>query len=164
MSISQRDRIVGLVLLTIALIWTGLVYETIPAGDPDTVGPRAFPLLLGIVLAGLSAIMVARAFAMREEAPRHDPAEPPQPAVSWLEAKMAGGVFLFIVLYGFFLERLGFRIATAALVAAAMIGPLKIRNPILIILFSVGMAVGCWLVFNKLLGAYMPYGSWTSMA
>ncbi len=164
MSVSHRDRLVGFVLLTIGLIWSGLVYETIPPGDPGTVGPRAFPLLLGIILVVLSAIMVVRSFFESEgadRAPAHGPAEP---SASWFEAKVAGGVFLFIVLYGFFLERLGFRIATAALVAAAMVGPLKIRNPLLIILFSVGMAVGCWLVFNKLLGAYMPYGSWTSMA
>jgi hypothetical protein len=30
------------------------------------------------------------------------------------------------------------------------------------LIFAVGIALGCWLIFNKLLGTYMPYGSWTS--
>ncbi len=77
---------------------------------------------------------------------------------------MAGGVFLFIVLYGFLLERVGFRIATAALVALAMAGPLKIRNPLTVAAFSLGVALGCWLIFNKLLGSYMPFGSWTGLS
>jgi hypothetical protein len=162
MNTSQRDRLVGAVLLAVALSWLGLVYETIPPVASAVVGPRAFPLLLGSILAVLSAVMVVRSFGGRNVNRSSDPDDANRPPATWLEVKIAGGIFLLIVGYGYLLERAGFRLATVVIVATAMIGLLNVRRPILILCFSFGISIGCWVFFDKLLGAHMPVGSWTA--
>ncbi len=164
MNPAMRDRFVGLTLLVVALIWSGLVYELIPTGDDSAgaIGPRAFPFLLGLILVALSAIMVVRSFVADD--PRRPAAmKPDHPQVSGLEVRMAGGIFLAILLYGYFMERLGFRLATFIMTAAMLTLMLKVRRPVLVLLYSVCVSIGCWVIFNKLLGAYLPTGSWTSL-
>ena len=52
------DRILGLVLLFVALVWLWLAFTYIPgARGAGETGPRAFPVLLGMVLAGLGVAL-----------------------------------------------------------------------------------------------------------
>jgi putative tricarboxylic transport membrane protein len=168
MTSNQRDRLVGTILLAVSLIWLSLVYETIPPVDGTIVGPRAFPLLLGGFLFILSLLMVIRSFGRGARAPygagHAEADEDKQAPANWLEVKLAGGIFLLIVAYGYFLERAGFRLTTALISAVALVVLLQVRRPVLILTYSVGIAVGCWLIFDKLLGAHLPVGSWTSFS
>ena len=52
MSEKKRDVVTGMLLLTLSLVWMLIVWRTIPPGTGGgDVGPRAFPLLLGALLA-----------------------------------------------------------------------------------------------------------------
>lgn len=162
MNATQRNRVVGLALLVVALIWSVLVYTTIPAGQgASPVGPRAFPLLLGIILAALSALMIIRP-ADADEEDEAVGGGPARDTGRWLELQMAGGLFLLILLYAFLMEKVGFLIATAMVSVIALAGILKVRKPRLILFYSLGVSVGSWIIFGKLLGAYLPLGSWIS--
>lgn len=166
MNATQRSRVVGLVLLAFALIWSVIVYQTIPAGDQGgAIGPRDFPLLLGVILAALSAILVIRpampAEAEDESAGGKGRAEGDK--ASWLEVQMAGGIFLLLILYGFLMEKFGFLIATATMSVIALAGFLGVRKPVQILIFSCSVALISWVIFGKLLGAYLPPGSWISL-
>ena len=57
----HRDRITATALLAFAIVWCVVVWQTIPVGSPGSVGPRAFPLGLGILLAVLSGLLLVRA-------------------------------------------------------------------------------------------------------
>lgn len=163
MSGSRRDRITGLILLAFGLIWSVVVYWTIPAGQGDgVVGPRAFPLLLGLILSALAALMVVRSLkADADRAARHE--EEQQQELSWLEIQITGGIFLLLLLYGFLMEKTGFLIATMTIVIVAFFGLLAVRKPIPVLIFAFCISVGSWLIFNKLLGTYLPLGSWISL-
>lgn len=164
MNVTQRNRVVGLALLTIAVIWSVLVYMTVPVGHDGPIGPRDFPLLLGICLAALAAFMVVWPGGGDAEDEPAAGVTAPQPAHSvWQEVRVAGGMFLLIMVYGFLMEKLGFLIATVIIVLVSLVGFLGERRPVFAVLFALGVGVGSWLIFGKLLGAYLPVGSWYSI-
>jgi putative tricarboxylic transport membrane protein len=152
---SKSDRLAGAVLLLVALLWIAGVVWTIPdaAGDGGRVGPRGFPLAMGVLLAVLSALMIAGSFTATEagadEPGRFDRAE------VW--ALLA--TFGFLGGYVALLQWFGFAIATAAVVAAFLVFVLNKRSPLLIAGLSLGLSLGIWLILGKAMGVYLPHGT-----
>lgn len=159
----QRDRLVGVVLMAIAGIWSVIVYQTVPAGQDDgAIGPRAFPLFLGLILLGLSTAMFLRTFlSVREEDETAQSEAFTRPA-SGREIWLAGGVFVLIILYAFLMDKVGFLLSTPIVIVAALGVTLGLRRPVLIGVLAIGITASCWLIFGKLLGVYLPHGSWVS--
>jgi len=154
MPVSPRDRIAGTVLLAVALVWIVLVFQTIEPSEGFAAGPRAFPLFFGIVLAGLSVALL-----LESSRPAAAPADERIPRTSRHEAFEVVAVIGTIVLYGFMLEPLGFIPATLLIVAAFMTIILRVRAPLLVAGMSLGLSIGCYLIFGKLLGTYLPPGT-----
>jgi hypothetical protein len=61
------------------------------------------------------------------------------------------------------MEPLGFIVSTILIVAAIMVVILRMRAPVMIAAMSVGISLGCYLVFGKLLGTYLPPGTWITI-
>jgi hypothetical protein len=157
MSPVLRDRITGAVLLATALVWTGLVYSTIPVGQGVPVGPRAFPLIFGIALALLSLAMLAQTLAVRDRA--HS--KPKRHAYTWRqEAWCLLATIGLTACYASVLPKLGFLPATTAFIALVLMLLLRITKPLLLLGMSVGISVGSYVLFAKLLGTYLPPGTW----
>jgi hypothetical protein len=163
MNAAWSDRLAGIALLAIAVSWSGLVYWTIPAGSDGYIGPRAFPLFLGLILSGLSAAMLLRAFLPKTGKQPAELSEDTNMSVTGQEVRLAGGVFLVIIGYGFLLEKLGFVLATPIMIVVTLVGVLGLRRPLLIAAIAAGVTIGCWGIFGKLLGVYLPHGSWVSI-
>ena len=156
MSTILRNRIAGIVLLALALVWIALVYQTIAAGQVGEVGPRAFPLFFGYVLAVLSLILLVQSFwppagDVEDESDRSPAMLPGE----WIAVAMTVGG---LVVYGMVLEPFGFIPSTAFVVAVVMFFGLRVRSPVLLSGMAIGLSLGCYLVFGKLLGTYLPPG------
>jgi hypothetical protein len=159
-----RDRITAFILLAVAIAWSVTVYKTIPAASIEgQIGPRDFPFFLGLVLIFISALILFGTFiSSPSNAEPRDNQE--MPAASRVHrARFAIGVFGLIILYGFLMEKIGFVIATPALIIGTLAGLLRLRSPVLIIGLAIGITAACWLIFNKLLGIYLPPGSWITI-
>lgn len=157
-----RDRLTGLVLLAAALVWSTIVYLTIQPGSPGEVGPRAFPLFFGLLLAVLSAIMIVRTYFMRSsDTPQAG--DKPNEGVTVLEVRMVLGTIALIVIYAFVMEKISFLLATPLAVIAGFVLILRITNPVLVLGTAIGLTIGCYLVFGKLMGAYLPPGTWITV-
>jgi putative tricarboxylic transport membrane protein len=162
-----RDRILGLVLSVIAIAWSAAVYLTIPAGGADgAIGPRAFPLLLGIVLLTLSVLLFLRSLRGSGDGAREasmvDVSEDER-TISADEIRIAGGIFLLLIAYGVLMEKVGFLLATPPVIALLMAGLLGQRKPLFVIGLALALTAACWGIFGKLLGVYLPHGSWISL-
>ena len=157
MTTSLRNRISGSVLLAVALVWIVLVYQTVAPGQgAEEVGPRAFPLFFGYVLAGLSLLLLLQSF--RPPAADLEDESDESAAVlpgEWTAVAMTVGG---LVVYGMLLEPFGFIPSTAFMVAAVMLFGLRIRSLVLVAGMAIGLSLGCYLVFGKLLGTYLPPG------
>lgn len=153
---SRTDRPLGLVLTLAALAWIGLVYTQIPGAGAEWPGPRGFPLLLGVVLAilGLSFMAAPGSRTLDSGSPIPAPRSP----------QVAGAVFGMLVLYASLLDRAGFVISTAALMVTALAVVLRIRRRLFVAAFAVAFSLGCWVVFNSLLGIPLPPGTWIAAA
>lgn len=152
MRLDRVDRVLGPVLTLVALVWLWLAFTYIPGprGAGET-GPRAFPVLLGVALAGLGVAMSLMARAPAAEAVA---------TVTRREAAVAAGTVGLLVLYAFLLQRAGFLIATPVAIALAMRGLVRERSGIRVGALAIGFTVGCWAIFDVLLGTPLPRGSW----
>jgi putative tricarboxylic transport membrane protein len=154
MSASLRNRISGAILLAVALVWIVLVYRTIAPGQGGEAGPRAFPLFFGYLLAGLSLLLLMQGF---RPAPEIDEADAPAMLPGeWMAVAMT---IVSLVVYGLLLEPFGFIPSTAVIVAAVLLYALRVRSLVMIAGMAIGLSLGCYLVFGKLLGVYLPPGS-----
>lgn len=149
-----RDRIAGTVLLAVALVWIVLVYETVEPSQDAEAGPRAFPLFFGIVLAALSLTLLLQSFR-RQTAD----GEMNVPAVIPGEIQAVAATIGGLVAYGFMLQPLGFIPSTAIIVTVVMVLVLRIFSPMLVATMAIGLSLGSYLVFGKLLGTYLPPGT-----
>ncbi len=164
MTSRRPDIILSTILLVVSALWCWGVLATIPgAEDGSRLGARGFPLGLGLLLGGLSLIILLQSFRPASAETIDDEAAVPdisRGAEVWAIAATVG----LLVGYAALLEYIGFMIATALVVAAA-VGPiLGIWRPKLILGMSVGLSLGIYLVFGKLLGVYLPYGKLINLA
>ena len=158
MRLNRLDRWLGPLLTLLALAWLWLVYAYIPGarmeGEP---GPRAFPVLLGAIMAALGMAMAVLALT---SARRQTAAVETTPAPTRREATRVGGTFGLLILYAFLLDKVGFVIATPVVITLAMYGLLRMRQWMLVGSLAVGFTLGCWVIFDMVLGAPLPSGSW----
>lgn len=156
MTVRTQDILVATILLVLSCVWIWLVTTTIRTGFGDgDIGPRAFPLTLGVTLAGLSVLLLVRCYLAG-----HGPAESFSDADSpHFTVVPALVVLCEILLYGFLLQKVGFLLATTAIVLFIMVFSLRLRSLRMIIGVTLGVPVGSWLIFEKLLGIYLANGS-----
>jgi hypothetical protein len=148
----KLDRTLGLILVVTALAWLWLAFTYIPAARSEAeTGPRAFPVLLGVALAGLGVTM-----AVLARTPGIEPVAP----VTRREVVVVAGTVGVLVLYAFLLERVGFLIATPIAIALAMWGLVRVRSAARIAVLAIAFTVSCWAIFDALLGTPLPRGSW----
>lgn len=160
-----QDTVLGFTLLLVAGCWTWLVVDTIPPGIGDgEVGPRAFPLAFGIILMVLAAILLLRLASTGNNGPSGggltDAEMPAVRQLQWLAAMLVLGE---VALYGFLLEKLGFLLATPVVILLVMVVSLRVRSVPKLLGMSLGLTVGCWLIFEKLLGIYLANGIWLNL-
>ena len=160
-----QDIALGVALLALAAIWTWLVIDTIPPGFGDgEIGARAFPLTFGVILIVLAAILLLR-LALSPASDRDDSgttdAEMTEPGdLRWIPAAL---ILAEIALYGLLLEKIGFVLATPVIVILVMLVNLQIRSLPRILAMSFGLTVGCWVIFEKVLGIYLANGTWMNI-
>ena len=148
----KLDRVLGVILVVTALVWLWLAFTYIPGARTEAeTGPRAFPVLLGVALAGLGLAMTLLA-----RTPGIEPVAP----LTRRETVVIAGTIGVLVLYAFLLERVGFVIATPIAIALTMWGLVRSRSVALIAGLAIGFTVSCWAIFDALLGTPLPRGSW----
>jgi putative tricarboxylic transport membrane protein len=154
----RLDRWLGPVLCLFATGWLWIVFTTVPASpELPEAGPRAFPLLLGGLLAALGLYLTAAAFF--GIGPRSERARPVERATA-REGAMVLGSFALFVAYGFLMEKIGFIAATPLFVVAAIRLILGITRWRLNFAIAGGITAGCWGIFIWLLEVPLPRGSW----
>jgi len=154
---SKSDRLAGAILLLVALLWIAGVVWTIPdvVGDGGRVGPRGFPLAMGVLLAVLSALMIAGSFTAADPDADSNGAGRFDRAEVWALISTFGFLGGYVALLMWF----GFVIATAVSTAAFLVFVLKKRSPQLVAGVSLGLAFGIWLILGKAMGVYLPHGT-----
>lgn len=155
------EILLGLLVAAVAAAWCWGVVATVPGGeDGARLGPRGFPLGLGVLLGILGGIVALQGMFPRGDERETDDAPPPGRSELWAVSSTVG----LLAGYGALLHFTGFVIASAATVAVAVGPVLGNWRPRLVVLYSLGFSLGAYLVFGKLLGVYLPVGSLVNLA
>jgi putative tricarboxylic transport membrane protein len=139
----MSDRILGAVCVIVAAAMAWAAQDYTPAFSYEPVGPRAFPRLLALLLALGGAWLVSR--------PSHTGPLYGGPALRSIGLS-AVAVFLYAALF----QTLGFAIATALMavpIGMAFGGTLKQA-----LTGGVGLGIGFYLLFDKVLDVVLPTG------
>jgi len=143
----RSDQVSGAVLVVLAavVIWFNREFPVGTLADP---GPGYVPLLLACCLGGIGilvAVMGARSEAMA--------------AMRWPEATRALIIMVACVAATFALERIGYRLTTAAFLVF-FLGVIERKNPLAVVLVSAGFSLGSFYVVGTLLKVPLPKGPW----
>jgi putative tricarboxylic transport membrane protein len=157
---APKDLAGGLTVLAIAGLYYFCIGDIAESTLSDDVGATGLPRILAYVLAGLGAILVARAImagalvpaeAPTIAAPPSDDDEPIAPLTRAL------GFLAFGLGYVLLVPIIGYLPAIALLIGAIALfeGAAATWKTALI---AVGGAVGYWAIFVKVLGVHQPSG------
>lgn len=154
------DRILASFLIVFSALWCWWVVRSIPfIDDGSGLGSRGFPLGLGMLL-GVLGLLLMLGSVRPGPVDEGDEYEPPRGTEIWAVTVTV----LLLAGYAVLLFKTGFLIATAVIVAVALGPVLGVWRPVLMAGMSLGISLGVYLILHKLLGVYLPYGSWTNLA
>lgn len=131
------DRIFGLVMALVALAYIASAFQIQTSFLSDPVGPKTFPIIIGIVAAISAIFMVLR----------------PDPNPEWPTVKTFGALLvavIVLVIYAYALHPLGFLFPTA--VAAGVLSYQISPRPKFAILAGIGLSIGLFFIFKFALG------------
>jgi putative tricarboxylic transport membrane protein len=160
-----KDTALSVTVFGIAALWTAFVVATIPPGMGNgDIGPRAFPLAFGVILLALTAILFLKSWSGEAE-PEGEPVSDgektePDSQIHWMPAFVLLGEML---LYGLLLSKIGFLLATPIVLIIVMTVNFRVRSWRHLVGMALGLTVGCWVIFGKILGIYLATGTWINL-
>ncbi|MCB2127754.1 MAG: tripartite tricarboxylate transporter TctB family protein [Rhodobacteraceae bacterium] len=133
----RTDRIFGVVVILVALAYIASAYNLPPGNVFDKLGPKAFPIVIGIGMAICAAVMVLR--------PDAEPDWPGQKTLLSLAFATA-----MLIGYAYALKPMGFLAPTA--IAAAVLSYQISPKRVPAILTGLGLSIGLFIIFKYALG------------
>lgn len=139
------DRVAGgaLVLLGLIVVWES---RRFPLGSLHRPGPAYMPVLLALLLVVFGIVIAA----MGSRSPRLT-------AIGWSEWRHAAGIFAAAAFAAWGLERLGYRLTMAAVLAFLLL-VLERKGIVISLVITAIIAGGSFLVFDTLLRVPLPRG------
>ena len=131
------DRILGLVVLCVALAFIASAFQIQTSFLTDPVGPKSFPILVGSVAAVCAIVMILR--------PDPEPGWPGLPTFGALAIAV-----IVLVVYAYALKPFGFIIPT--LIATSILSFQIHPRPLPALLSGAGLSVGLFVLFKFVLG------------
>lgn len=141
--LTLNDRLLGIAALVFAALITAFGYDLEPPFSYEPVGPKAFPLLLALIIALCGVRLIIKGGGEVE-------GNPPgaNMRIMAMVAYLAGYAFLF--------QWVGFIIATTLMVA--LIGRLFQATWLQAFIGGIVMSVGLFYLFDKGLDVVLPSG------
>jgi len=138
-----NDRLLGIAALIFAALITALGYDLVPPFSYEPVGPRAFPLLLALIIAICGVSLIIKGGGEVEANP---------PGANKRIMAMVG----YLAAYAFLFQWLGFIVATTLMVT--FVGRLFQATWLQAFIGGVVMSVGFFYLFDKGLDVVLPSG------
>ena len=139
------DRIAGIAFLLIGILFVVESQRISESAYGSAVGPKVFPMWLGIILILLSARLIYETFKYKSE----------QTGKEQLQYKKFLIIFVSALLYAFLLEIIGYVLSTFLFLLVAF-QTMERGKIIYSLAISVLFSVGIYYLFSELLGGSLP--------
>jgi len=139
------DRVAGGALILLALLTLALS-RALPLGTLRTPGPAYMPVLLALLLLLFGVLLVV--FGGRSAL---------WSSVRWHEWRHAVAILAACVFAALALERLGYRLTMAAMLAF-LLGVVERKSIVVTVVFSLALALATFFLFSTLLRVPLPRG------
>jgi putative tricarboxylic transport membrane protein len=150
-SMQNRDDVVGGILLI--LIGIGVVIESIrlQVGTPLMPQPGFFPFLFGLLLIGLSIILLIQGWFGRGKSSQQTQ------VATFGELRPPMILVVSMIVYTAVLEPLGYVLPTIA-ISAVILRVMGLTSWKAISLTSLSLSLGTYILFGRILGIDLPLG------
>ena len=139
------DRTAGIAFLLIGILFVVESQRISESAYGSAVGPKVFPMWLGIILILLSARLIYETFKYKSE----------QTGKEQLQYKKFLVIFVSALLYAFLLEIIGYVLSTFLFLLVAF-QTMERGKIIYSLAISVLFSVGIYYLFSELLGGSLP--------
>lgn len=140
---SLNDRVLGIAALIFAALITAFGYDLEPPFSYEPVGPKAFPLLIALIIALCGLRLIIKGGGEVEANP--------EGANTRIMAMVA-----YLAAYAFFFQWIGFILATTLMVA--LVGRLFRATRAQAFVGGIAMSIGLFYLFDKGLDVVLPTG------
>ena len=141
------DLLIGVGLLAFAVFYGQQSFLIRRGFASDRLGPAFFPRLLALTLGVLAVLLIVRALAGRS-----DPSRPPP-----IRGGIFAGVLGLMLAYALLMPRLGFLLATPALLGG-VIWLLGVRRWPTLVAAAAGITAALYVIFGRALHVLLPMG------
>ncbi len=142
------DRYAGIILLVIGILFFVGSLHISNSAYGSKIGPKAFPMGLGIILILLSIRLVYETFTKKYTAGTNNDS-------SKLEIKKFLIIFISAFLYAFLLEKIGYILSTFLFLLVTF-QTMDRGKLIYSVLISVAFSAGVYIFYSNLLGGSLP--------
>ncbi len=146
---NRRDIVASILLI---LLGMGVIIESIrlKVGTPLMPQPGFFPLLGGLFLVGLSMVLLVRAWRGSGDASQ-------QPREAFGELRRPMILVACLAVYAAVMEPVGYILPTV-FIAVVVLRVLGVTSWKVVGLASLGLSIGTYVLFGRLLGIDLPAG------
>ena len=146
---NRRDIVASILLI---LLGMGVIIESIrlKVGTPLMPQPGFFPLLGGLFLVGLSMVLLVRAWLGSGDASQ-------QPREAFGELRRPMILVACLAVYAAVMEPVGYILPTV-FIAVVVLRVLGVTSWKVVGLASLGLSIGTYVLFGRLLGIDLPAG------
>ena len=156
---SRKDILVAVIVAALGLFILYVGYNLPPPVVADTIGPRAFPIGIGLMLFIGGAVLAVRRYQTRNAAGGYIvEAEGTEdddrfPASGYRAVGLIALAFAFALTF----QALGYLVSTPLFVAGGLL-LMKERSPLLVVGSAVIYTAATFTLFSVLLGVRLPLG------
>lgn len=143
------DRYAGIIFLVIGILFFVESFRISNSAYGSTVGPKTFPIGLGIILILLSMRLIYETFVVKTYKNDSDKES------TKLEIKKFLIIFISAALYAFLLEKLGYILSTFLFLLVTF-QTMERGKIVYSVLISTLFSVGVYFFFSNLLGGSLP--------
>ena len=148
------------VLLLVFEVWAWIQTGSIKAAKNAVVQPSAFPRIMIMGMIVFTVVLLVQSIIKLSTMKANDPLAEKAESLNFIKDKGVLAALIVILLccvYVYFFKSMGY-VVVSALLSGIIMWMIGLRKPVPLLLISILVPLGMWLVFYKFLSVNIPMG------
>ena len=154
------SNFVASILLLVFEVWAWIQTGSIKAAKNAVVQPSAFPRIMIMGMIVFTVVLLVQSIIKLSTMKANDPLAEKAESLNFIKDKGVLAALIVILLccvYVYFFKSMGY-VVVSALLSGIIMWMIGLRKPVPLLLISILVPLGMWLVFYKFLSVNIPMG------